>query len=126
MNQWKPGFLFCIGGGTYVGLELMYRGRSHISMFAAGGLSFLLLGRVSRQKQALPVRALMGMLTITAVELGTGLLVNRDYMVWDYRNRPYNVLGQVCPQFMLLWIPLSLAGMGLYKGLDRLWDTMTA
>ena len=27
--------LFCLGGGAYVGLELLYRGRSHITMFAA-------------------------------------------------------------------------------------------
>ena len=35
MVFWKRAVLFCAGGGAYVGLELLYRGRSHITMFAA-------------------------------------------------------------------------------------------
>ena len=42
----RKGYLFAVGGGAYVGLELLYRGRSHISMFAAGGACFLLLGKI--------------------------------------------------------------------------------
>ena len=61
---------------------------------------------------------------ITCVEFLTGLLVNRNYQVWDYRDQPGNLMGQICPRFMLLWIPLSLLAMVLYrwvsKGLDRL------
>lgn len=124
MKQTKLAVLFLLGGGAYVGLELMYRGRSHISMFCAGGLCFLLLGRLGELRLALPVRAVLGAATITAVELITGLLVNRDYSVWDYRHQPYNFRGQICPVFTLLWLPLSLAAMALYKRLDRLWDTL--
>ena len=51
---------------------------------------------------------------ITAVELAAGLLVNRDYHIWDYRGLPLNYRGQVCLPFSLLWIPVSSAGMGLY------------
>ena len=43
------------------------------------------------------------------VELGTGLLFNRDYSVWDYRAVPGNFCGQICPRFTLLWIPLAAA-----------------
>ena len=103
-----------------MGLELLYRGRSHISMFAAGGVCFLLLGKLTRQKTPWPVRALQGALAITTVELITGLLVNRNYSVWDYRHQPYNLLGQICPAFTALWLPLSLLGMGLYRWLDDL------
>ena len=118
--------LFFLGGGACVGLELLYRGRSHISMFGAGGLCFLLLGRLRRRNLPIPAKIGVGAGTITAVELTTGLLVNRDFTVWDYRGQPGNFLGQICPMFMALWVPLSAAGMALYgwteRGLDRLWE----
>ena len=116
--------LFCLGGGAYVGLELLYRGRSHISMFGAGGLCFLLLGRLRGRNLPAPAKIGAGAGAITAVELATGLRVNRDFAVWDYRAQPGNFLGQRCPMFMALWVPLSAAGMALYglaeTGLDRL------
>ena len=116
--------LFCVGGSAYVGLELMYRGRSHISMFGAGGLCFLLLGRLRRRPHSVPAKLGAGAGTITAVELATGLLVNRNFAVWDYRGQPGNFLGQICPIFTALWVPIGAAGMALYgwaeAGLDRL------
>ena len=83
-------------------------------MFGAGGLSFLLLGRLRKEPLPLPVRAAVGAGVITAVELGTGALVNRDHRVWDYRDFPGNIAGQVCPAFTALWVPVSLGAMGLY------------
>ena len=106
--------LFALGGSAYVGLELLWRGRSHISMFGAGGLCFLLLGKLRETKLSDPVKPVAGAGLITAVELLTGLLVNRDYHVWDYRTLPGNFKGQVCLPFSLLWIPVSILGMKLY------------
>ncbi len=111
--------LFGLGGGAYVGLELLYRGRSHISMFGAGGLCFLLIGRLRNLRLPKPAKAGAGAGIITLVELGTGLLVNRDFQVWDYRGQPGNFLGQICPMFMALWIPVSMLAMGLYGWVDR-------
>ena len=111
--------LFALGGGAYVALELLWRGRSHVSMFAAGGLSFLLLGKI--RETALPdfIKPVAGAALITAVELTTGLLVNRDYHVWDYRGVPWNFKGQISLPFSLLWIPVSMLGMGLYTLAER-------
>ena len=120
MDFLKKTALFCIGGGAYVGIEILWRGYSHISMFVAGGVCFLLLGRLSREP--LVLRLILGPLVITAVELAAGLLVNRNYQVWDYRGSPGNFLGQICPAYMLLWLPLSAAAMALYPKLDRLLD----
>ena len=121
MKFWKTVLLFLIGGSGYVGLELLWRGRSHVSMFFAGGVCFLLLGKLNRTKPRLPIllRGLMGALTITSVELLAGLLANRDYRVWDYRRMPLNFLGQICLPFTLLWVPLSLIAMVLYDGANR-------
>ena len=121
VKYWKPVVLFSLGGIGYVGLELLWRGRSHISMFLAGGTCFLLLGKLNRlqPRPSLLLRGVTGAATITAVELLTGLLANRDYSVWDYRDMPLNFHGQVCLPFSLLWIPLSLGAMLLYDLLDR-------
>ena len=110
--------LFALGGGSYVGVELLWRRRSHGSMFAAGGICFLLLGKLRRWEAPYPLRILAGAGAITAVELVTGLLVNRDHRVWDYRGVPGNYRGQICPLFTTLWIPVAAAGMGLYGVLE--------
>lgn len=113
--------LFFLGGAGYVLLELLYRGRSHYSMFLAGGICFLLLGKLEAVHPRLPgwARPLAGAGIITMVELGTGLLFNRDYSVWDYRAVPGNFCGQICPRFTLLWIPLAAAAGWLYRRLKK-------
>ena len=113
-------FLFFVGGSGYVGLELLWRGRSHISMFLAGGVSVLLLGGLNRTEPRLPLplRAVAGAGVITMVELAAGLLFNRDHSVWDYRGMWGNWMGQICPLFSLLWIPVALLALGLYSLLD--------
>ena len=108
-------FLFLVGGFGYVGLELLWRGRSHISMFLAGGLCFLLLGQLDRTRLSFSAKCLLGAVIITAVELLAGLLTNRDHQVWDYRQMPFNFLGQVCLSYSLLWIPVSFGAMLLYR-----------
>lgn len=104
-----------------MGLELLWRGRSHSSMFLAGGSCFLLLGGVERKLSRYPraIRAAAGAGVITAVELATGLLINRQYAVWDYRQMPLNLAGQICLPFSLLWYPVSAGAMLLYRSLDR-------
>ena len=84
-------------------------------MFFAGGSCFLLLGSLSRRRLPLLAKGVLGAGMITAVELLTGLLVNRRYEVWDYRGLPGNFHGQICLPFFLLWIPVSIGAMGLYK-----------
>ena len=111
--------LFCAGGVIYVALELLWRGRSHGSMFLAGGSSFMLLGKVGQATKNPGLRALGGAGAITAVELAAGFLFNRSYRVWDYRNMPYNLKGQICLPFSLLWVPLGQVGMWIYEKFDR-------
>ena len=111
--------MFTLGGAAYVGLELLWRGRSHGSMFLAGGVCFMLLGKLRTRTASLPVRALLGAGVITGVELLAGLLFNRDHSVWDYRQMPLQFMGQICLPYTLLWMPLSLGAMELYRLLDR-------
>lgn len=121
MEILQKSILFLLGGSGYVGLELLWRGRSHWSMFLAGGICFLLLGKLNRCMHRFPVywRCLAGAATITCVELAAGLLANRDFHVWDYRSMPLNFQGQICIIYSLLWIPVSLGAMLLYRYLEK-------
>ena len=121
VSIWKRLPIFFLGGWAYVLLELLWRGRSHGSMFLAGGTCLLLIGHLDEvsPKLPLPFRILSGAGIITMVELATGLLVNRDYHVWDYRDQPGNFLGQICPVFTLLWVPMAWAAILVYNWLKE-------
>ena len=121
MRFLKYCILFYTGGAAYMTLEFLWRGRSHGSMFLLGGLCFLIIGKISALLKRVPLafQLVASSAVITALELATGLLVNRDYSVWDYRAVSYNFLGQICLPFSLLWIPVSLFGMQLYDRVTR-------
>ena len=124
MGIFRKTALFVLGGGTYVGLELLWRGRSHFSMFLAGGTALLLIGQLNRVKPKLPLlfRAVAGAGIITMVELAAGLIFNADYSVWDYRDRWGNWLGQICPLFSLLWIGLAALVLLIYDPLEKMFS----
>ena len=108
------------GGGLYILIELLWRGRSHISMFLLGGLCFWLIGRMNRIHSApVPLQAIFGAFIVTSLELLTGLVVNRwlGLGVWDYSALPMNFLGQICLPYFLLWIPLSAVAVFAEDGL---------
>lgn len=128
MKIWKQAVLFYIGGMIYAALELCWRGYTHGSMFFLGGLCFVLLGQLKRRFPALSLagQTAAGACIVTVLELGCGLLVNREYQVWDYRNMPLNYHGQICLPFFLLWIPISLAAILLYGFMDSRLTAVTS
>lgn len=117
MRIWRDLILAYLGGMLYVGVELLWRGWSHPSMFVLGGVCFLLLGALNEHPATaglpLAVQAVLGAAIVTALELLTGLLVNGllHMNVWDYSALPLNFRGQICLLFSLLWVPLSLAAI---------------
>ena len=119
MKIWKNAAFFGIGGSAYVGLELLWRRKSHVSMFAAGGTCFLMLGQLRKTNLPLPAKVAAGAVGITVVELAAGLAANQQHQVWDYRQIPLNYRGQICLPYSLLWVPVSLGGMALYGLLDQ-------
>ena len=122
MRFLKTAALFCIGGCSYVGVELLWRRRSHGSMFFLGGACVLVIGRLGRALERMSgvVRAVACGAAVTAMELATGLLVNRSYRVWDYRRRRWNFRGQICLLYSLYWIPLSAVAGLLYRQAEKL------
>ena len=111
------------GGAAYVAIELLWRGRSHITMFVLGGVCFWLIGRLNcRGTLPLAVQICLAVCMVTALELITGLIVNKmlELHVWDYSVLPMNFMGQICLYYCLLWIPLSVAAIFLEDGLRKL------
>ena len=111
-------FLFDVGGLLYILIELAWRGWSHWTMFILGGICFINLGLINEVLPwSMPLwqQVLIGAVGITILEFLTGCIVNLwlGWGVWDYSNLLGNILGQVCPQYALLWLPVSLAGIVL-------------
>lgn len=105
--------IFFIGGICYGLLEVVYRGHTHPSMVVAGGICFtviVLLDNMLRDRVNILLLALLGGVVITCVELVFGLIFNVWFKmaVWDYSSAPFNLYGQVCLPFSLLWVAVSL------------------
>ncbi|WP_125140007.1 putative ABC transporter permease [Clostridium transplantifaecale] len=118
--------LFDTGGLLYVILELLWRGWSHWSMFILGGICFIALGLINEVfpwDMPLWKQMLTGACLVTALEFITGCIVNLwlGWDVWDYSNLPGNILGQICPQFFVVWIFVSLGGIVLDDWLRYRW-----
>lgn len=108
--------LFDIGGALYVLIEIAWRGWSHWTMFILGGICFISLGLINDVipwEMALWKQILIGTCVITVLEFITGCIVNLwlGWDVWDYSHMPGNVLGQISPQYFVLWMLLSAVGI---------------
>jgi len=114
------------GGALYVLLELAWRGRSHWTMFLLGGICFVCIGLVNEViPWNMPIwqQAAIGACIVTALEFLTGCIVNLwlGWGVWDYSALPGNVMGQICPLFFLLWVPVALIAIILDDWLRYWW-----
>lgn len=110
--------LFLLGGAIYYIIEIGFRGYSHISMFILGGILFILIGMIN---EILPWdllfwwQLLIGDIIVLIGEFCTGLIVNvwLGLDVWDYSNMPFNIMGQVCLPFALLFLPVIVVAIVL-------------
>lgn len=108
----KEFIIFVIFGLMYVTIELLYRGHTHYSMFIVGGICGVLIGLINDNTPDMPLlpQCVLGAVIITIIELLTGLFLNvyLGLNVWDYSNQPFNFMGQICPQFCIIWCILSI------------------
>ena len=108
----KEFIIFIIFGLMYVTIELLYRGHTHYSMFIVGGICGVLIGLINDNTPDMPLlpQCVLGTVIITVIELLTGLFLNvyLGLNVWDYSNQPFNFMGQICPQFCIIWCILSI------------------
>lgn len=102
---------FLLGAVGYPALELAYRGRTHYSMAIAGGAAAALVTGVQKIPVHFLIKAGFCGVCITGIEYLCGCIWNRRYKIWDYRNVPLNLHGQICLPYSLLWCVLSAGFM---------------
>ena len=118
--------VFFTGAVIYFTIELLWRGYSHLTMFCAGGMCFA--GIYAFEKRIGSFRLLFRCLIyaglITTVEFVFGLVFNiaLGMKIWDYSQTPFNFLGQICPQFYLAWILVSLPAVLLAGVIRRFFE----
>ncbi len=121
---------FLCGTVLYPSLEILYRGRTHISMAVAGGLSALLLYGLHHlfSEHSLLLRAVIGGGIVTVLEFIFGVVFNifLGLSVWDYSDLPLQLMGQVSFSYFLLWCGLSLAVGLVVRRLDKEWEEISA
>ena len=114
------------GGLIYMGIEILWRGHTHWSMGILGGICFVLIGLLDEWQEHphMLLQMIQGASIVTALELITGVIVNiwLGWNVWDYSDMPYNVMGQICPQFMVAWFFLSAAAVKIENLLHKIFE----
>lgn len=112
-------FLWAFGGCLYYGFEILFRGFSHWSMFVLGGVCFVFItvqGQMLHWQDPLWRQILRCTVFVTAMEFLTGLIVNKwmHLQVWDYSDQPFQVFGQICLPFAILFS--GLCALGIFLG----------
>ena len=104
--------VFLLGGDIYCIIELLYRSRTHYSMFFCAGLAMLFLFVIYRENREVSplLFALAAAIIITLLEFVFGIVFNifLGMNVWDYSNVPLNIMGQICLPFSLIWFAFGL------------------
>lgn len=105
--------IFVVGAAFYGTLEIVYRGGTHWTMPITGGVCFLILFYMYDRNKSAPLwlLCLKGALIITIIEFAAGCLFNLwlGWNVWSYSNYPFNLLGQICLPYTILWFMLCMA-----------------
>ena len=103
--------LLIIFGISYCGIEILYRGRTHISMLFVGGLCAVLIGMINEitPKMNIILQMFIGAVIVTIIEFFSGYIINiiLGLNVWDYSNLMFNYKGQISLIFTIIWFFLS-------------------
>jgi len=115
--------IFLTGGFGYNILELLWRGRTHPSMFIAGGLCLFSIYIISRYFKELSLfkKSLLSAAVITTVEIIFGVIVNirMNLDVWDYSVLPLNLIGQVSLIYSFIWFFISFFIIKVFDYLEK-------
>ena len=110
--------IFCISGFIYIMLELLWRGHTHWTMFICAGLCGLVMAHINNNlldfNTDFRIQVLVSALCCTGMEFLFGIIFNRDFTIWDYRNTwgTIHCLGdQINLIFFGVWIIISFFGL---------------
>lgn len=115
--------LFLFGGAIYSMIEVIFRGYTHWSMTLTGGLCLLILYRrfTARPHEPLLMKCLFGAIVITTLEFMAGCIVNLwlGWDVWDYSGLMFNLFGQICLPFSVIWFFITIPAAALSEFFSR-------
>lgn len=107
--------IFNVSGLIYVCLELLWRGRSHWTMYLCAGLCGLVMAAINdnllKFKTDFRIQVIVSAIICTLTEFLFGLAFNGDFTIWDYRNTfgTLHFLGdQVNILFLGVWALISI------------------
>ena len=113
--------LFLCGGLIYLCIEVIWRAiihstPTHYAMFIVGGIAFVVIGAINEYiswDMPLFLQCIIGTLFVYIIEFISGCVFNLwlNLNIWDYSNNAFNLLGQICPQFIPAWFMLSFAAI---------------
>ena len=117
MNKvFKVLVIWFIFGMCYFTLEGIYRipkgGYANIAMLFVGGLCGVLVGSINQipkfYKMAVWKQAVIGTVLTLVVEYISGYILNikMGLDIWDYSDMYFNLNGQVCFEFAVIWFLL--------------------
>ena len=115
--------VFAVGAVGYALIELFWRGRTHWTMMLTGGVCMAFIYHTEKKYSGAArwKRCLADTEMISLCELTVGFFVNilLDWHVWDYSSLPFNIFGQICPLYALLWFLLCLPATYLCAALNK-------
>ena len=115
--------IFLTGAALYGSIEILSRGWTHWSMLLAGGICVSAIYCIANFSPiALWKKWVLCAAVITTVEFLSGILFNLQlgWHIWDYSDRSFNLLGQICLAYSAVWLVLSVPGEWLCRKL-RSW-----
>ena len=122
-GKWLLSVLLWVWTGTlYFFIEVVWKtshGRPEMISWTMLLLAIILAVPLERFGAELPwdmplmVQSAVCGVAITVVEFVAGLIINvwLGMGVWDYSAMPGNIMGQVCPQFLVMWVVLAAVGI---------------
>ena len=99
-------------GIIYMGIELLWRQKTDISMLFVGGLCSYLVGKLNEQprfyNKNMWKQCIIGTVIVLVIEFISGIILNvwLGLNIWDYSDMRWNLYGQICLSYTLLWFVL--------------------
>ena len=106
--------LWAIMGMTYYAIEGIWGinsngGWANIFMLPIGGLCGILAGGLNQNKHFYRLKMIwqsfFGAIIVLIAEFASGLILNiwLNMNIWDYSDLPFNIMGQICLLYGILW-----------------------
>ena len=121
-NFMKYLLLLTFSGYIYVCMELLFRGRSDVTMMFCASICvvpMIYLNNIFSYDVDFLLQLILCSVFATFIEYIFGMIFNTDYHIWDYRNMPYNIDGMICLPFSLLWMLIASWVIPLMDWIDH-------